>query len=792
MAVKLDMSKAYDRVEWRFLESIMQKMGFHHKWCNWIMECVRTVSFSFNINGEVKEYVTPTRGIRQGDPLSPYLFLLCSEGFSNLIRQAAASRKISGLKISRNGPSITHLFFADDSLIFCKATKDQAMELMRVLQEYALGSGQVINLEKSSILFSKNVRIQLKQEICQAMGNMQSVTQGKYLGLPMVVSRSKQQLFGYVKSNVQQRMSRWTNRLLSTAGKEILLKSIALAMPTYTMSCFKLPSRLCKELSSLLSNFWWGESNGKNKVHWCSWRKLTLSKNKGGLGFKDLMAFNVALLGKQVWRLITQPNLLISQVMRAKYFPRMSIFRCKVPNNASWLWRSLMGARGLVEQGTRRRIGNGNTTNIWDDGWIPGNRDGRVTTRTARDNGLQKVHELIHHKSWNSNLVFKHFNTLEAERILNIPISLAGKEDSHFWIYGTDGNYSVKSGYKLLVNCAEVSLNGNNTEGSTSWEDQTQKTWKDLWRLKVKHKLKVFLWKCLNDALPVKDLIYGRLKVGDPICNRCGEDRETIEHMLLNCRESKMIWKLAPVHWNGILEHHGSFRRWWLSILEAKHKTEGWLRISLSVNILWQIWKARNEMEFNGKEKQPSKIVQRAHQEWLELVELDTKECGMSTNETATLHAPIPQLHSAFGTLEVTVGATSTMNNHNMGIGIVIKQPDQRLHRGWALRARSSGSSLLDDANALKLAMCKIGSMPVRTHISEVQFQVQNPQLLSQIRTNSVGDIRLATVVDDIVHLRELFPLCSFCLIKKDKTQLSSKLSIHALGIIFDEEHWFP
>lgn len=132
------------------------------------------------------------------------------------------------------------------------------------------------------------------------------------------------------------------------------------------------------------------------------------------------------------------------------------------------------------------------------------------------------------------------------------------------------------------------------------------------------------------------------------------------------------------------------------------------------------------------------------------------------------------------------------MNNHNMSIGIVINQPDQRLHRGWALRARSSGSALLDEASALKLAMCKIASMPVRTHIREVQFQVQNPQLLSQIRTNSVGDIRLATVVDDIVHLRELFPMCSFCLIKKDKTQLSSKLSIHALGIIFDEEHWFP
>ena len=256
MAVKLDMSKAYDRVEWSFLDAMMAKLGFHYKWRNWIMECLRTVTYSFSINGEVKEYVTPGRGIRQGDPLSPYLFLLCSEGFSNLLRRAAESKKMSGMRICRRGPSITHLFFADDSLIFCKANQQQATELMRVLQVYAIGSGQLINLDKSSILFSKNVSPVVKQEICQIMGNMQQVSQGKYLGLPMVVTRTKEQIFGFIRTNIQQRILKWQNRLLSAAGKEIMLKSVSMAMPTYTMSCFKVPKRLCKDISSIMSNYW--------------------------------------------------------------------------------------------------------------------------------------------------------------------------------------------------------------------------------------------------------------------------------------------------------------------------------------------------------------------------------------------------------------------------------------------------------------------------------------------------------------------------------------------------------
>nr|XP_027086544.1 uncharacterized protein LOC113708281 [Coffea arabica] len=440
------MSKAYDRVEWKFLDAMMEKMGYCTVWRKWIWSCLSSVTYSFNINGVPKEFVIPERGIRQGDPLSPYLFLLCSEGFSNLLKQAEGDKRITGIKICRNGPRLTHLFFADDSLIFCNAEKEEARELVQILRKYEKGSGQSINLEKSSVFFSRNVSHQRKGEVRQSLGPIQVATQGKYLGLPMVITRSKQQVFGFIKDSISKRMTSWKNKLLSQGGKEVLLKAVSMAMPVYTMSCFKLPKTLCKEVTSIFAKYWWGEADGRDKMHWCSWGRMAMEKKEGGLDFKDLQKFNKALLAKQVWRLITKPNLLVSKVLRAKYFHRDSIFKCKVPNCASWIWQSLMNVRDLVQKGTRKRIGNGKTTNIWEDIWIPGNEDGKVTSAMPQNCTIRRVDELISGFRWNKPLVIRTFNQKDAVEILDIPISISGREDSNYWVYSGHGSYTVSLG----------------------------------------------------------------------------------------------------------------------------------------------------------------------------------------------------------------------------------------------------------------------------------------------------------------------------------------------------------
>ena len=156
MALKLDMSKAYDRVEWARLEKIMEKLGFHSRWRRLMMQCISSVTYDVRINGKPSGHIIPTRGLRQGDPLSPYLFLLCAEGLSALIKKASADGLLEGISVSRGGPCLSHLFFVDDNLIFCKATIEECEVLQRVMSKNEKASGQQLNRSKTSLFFSPN------------------------------------------------------------------------------------------------------------------------------------------------------------------------------------------------------------------------------------------------------------------------------------------------------------------------------------------------------------------------------------------------------------------------------------------------------------------------------------------------------------------------------------------------------------------------------------------------------------------------------------------------------------
>ena len=215
MALKLDMSKAYDRVEWPCLENIMRKMGIHQKMIEVIMRCITTVTYSIRINGQTRGRIVPSRGLRQGDPLSPYLFLFCAEGLSALLRRATERQSINGVAVCRRAPRISHLFFADDSLIFCRASLEECDELQRIFSVYEAASGQQLNKAKTALFFSKNTPRAIQEEIKSRFGAQVIRQHEKYLGLPSLVGRSKKNTFHDLKDKLGKKLSGWKDKLLS-------------------------------------------------------------------------------------------------------------------------------------------------------------------------------------------------------------------------------------------------------------------------------------------------------------------------------------------------------------------------------------------------------------------------------------------------------------------------------------------------------------------------------------------------------------------------------------------------
>ena len=171
-----------------------------------MMECISTVSYSILVNGEPHGYIKPSRGLCQGDPLSPYLFLLCAEGFHSLIQKEKIAGTLKGVSISRGGPKITHLFFADDSLLFCKATKNDVTRIQGILSQYEKASGQQINRQKTTLFFNKSTPL-LTQNVIQNMLGVPAIKQyERYLGLPLFVGRAKYSSFAQIKERVWSKL----------------------------------------------------------------------------------------------------------------------------------------------------------------------------------------------------------------------------------------------------------------------------------------------------------------------------------------------------------------------------------------------------------------------------------------------------------------------------------------------------------------------------------------------------------------------------------------------------------
>ncbi|KAL8111888.1 hypothetical protein AgCh_019551 [Apium graveolens] len=292
MALKLDMSKAYDIIEWKFLKKVLLKKGFSNWWTHLVLQCVQSVEYNI-VHGEyIIGPIKPICGLRQGNPLSPYLFIICAEGLTTLIKLYEERKWLQGIKICRKALVISHMLFADDSYLYCKAETEEASKVIQLLNTYEQASGQKINRDKSTVFFCANVMEYNKERVCNELQIREADNSAKYPGLPNILGRNKSVVFGYLKDGVKTIIQNWSVKNVSKPAKEILIKMVAQSLPTFAMNVFLLPLDFTRDIETSMSKFFWNSSQKDNsQISWMGWDRMSRHKHAGGTG-NEVMIMN--------------------------------------------------------------------------------------------------------------------------------------------------------------------------------------------------------------------------------------------------------------------------------------------------------------------------------------------------------------------------------------------------------------------------------------------------------------------------------------------------------------------
>lgn len=589
MILKIDLEKAYDRINWSFLTNTLKDFNFPEKWVELIMNCVMYTSMSILWNGSPLPDFKPTRGLRQGDPLSPYLFVLCMEKLSHMIHMAVEERKWKGLRASKNGPNITHLFYADDLMIFAEADESACRHIMDALNHFCGMSGQKINFKKSSLFVSKNVKVCHAKTLSNICGIPLTDNLGIYLGIPMVHKRKGKQHFNHIIHRMQMKLSGWKAKNLSFAGRTTLIKSVLSTLPAYNMQTNLLPAAICDQIDKINRNFLWGDSPDKKKIHLIKWERVCGPIAEGGLGIRDTRTNNLANLLKLGWRLIENCDGLWARVLKAKYTKSAKVYDWNFRNNASHIWKGIWHTRTFLQEGTKWNVGDGKRINFAKDWWCG---EGPLINRVNGLNTKLSVNDVLK-KNFNpfDNGSSSMDNNVQNEiNQIHLP-EFCSMKDQPYWASDSKGKFTIKSMYNVI-------------RGSNLTPNPALKVWTGIWKLKIPQKLKNFLWLTQHDRILSNKLRCERHLADEATCLRCRDNSESTLHILRDCPKAKAIWNnFSNDSYKNANANLDIPELLSLNLFELRDRTFNGIDwpVMFAV-IIWQIWKDRNK-ESIAKEK---------------------------------------------------------------------------------------------------------------------------------------------------------------------------------------------
>ncbi|GJY41443.1 hypothetical protein Tco_0428713 [Tanacetum coccineum] len=503
-AFKVDIQKAYDTVDWEFLRRILHGFGFHARMIAWIMECVTTTSYSICVNGSLHGYFRGKRGLRQGDPLSPYLFTLVMEVLTLMLQRRVHESQVFTYHRFCSKLELINLCFADDLFLFAYGDVHSASIIKEALEEFKGASGLTPSLPKSTAYFC-NVLNHVKLSILQILPFEEGKLPVKYLGVPLVSSRLLIRDCVELIDRVQTRIQDWKNKSLSAAGRLQLIRSVLGAMHIYWASVFILPSRVLLNIEQLMRGFLWSPSSlkkGRSKV---AWEVVCLPKNEGGLGIRRLEVFNSALMIAHIWKLLSLKESL-------------------------WGWRKILQLRPTISEFIWCNLGDGAATSLWFDKWCEmGPLANLISSRDIFRAGLShtsKVRDIIQDGAWNwpQDLLSKY----PFLSTCHVPL-VVSRSDCLVWrnSQGVSKPFSVAQVWSdIRPRCPQV-----------DWYPM-------VWFASCIPRHAFNLWLVVKRKLKTQDLI-SIWDVSDSLgslCSLCGIQPDSHDHLFFECPFASEVW----------------------------------------------------------------------------------------------------------------------------------------------------------------------------------------------------------------------------------------------------------